>query len=550
MDVDPRVEVVFVTGHRNPDMDSVCSAWAYSRLKNITDPTRRYIAVRGHMNDITKAQFARLKVEAPMYVHDLRPRIADITNPNPLRLQVDDPMLQLCNLFKTPTISNVTVFDGREYVGMLSVDDITKYFLSNASVSRPILKFSCDNFPKVMSGKFVKVGKQKEFEAAITVGMMKLDRFEMHLRKNRMHLPLCVISERTKHIELAVKMNVPCIVLTGIDNWNKVMPLFESYEGTVWSSDVCTDETIQLLRMSIAIKHLMSDKQPEPFSPQDYFDDVKPVISKAEFRAYPVISDGQFKGIITRRDFLTRPRKKVIMMDHNELVQTIDGLEDAEVVEIIDHHRFAPQKTQKPIFIDAEPLGSTCSLVYGLYRRNEVDLDQTTAQVLLSGLISDTVMLKSPTTTQRDREIAHKLAQIARVRDLKAFGETMFSGGASITTQDPRKLITADFKCFDESGVKFGIGQCEVTTFEGVSEVKQTWLEVLNQVKQENGLEWAMVVITNIIQEDSILITTTHQLEEGLSYKKMSDNQYFCPGVLSRKIQVLPEVIRVVSHDA
>ena len=548
MNIDPR-EVVFVTGHRNPDMDSVCSAWAYARLKNLTDPTRRYIAIRGHMNDITKAQFARLQVEAPMYVHDLRPRIADITNPKPLQLQEDDPMLQLCNLFKTPTISNVTVFSGRTYKGMLSVDDITRYFLSVSSVSRPVLKFSCDNFPKVMKGRFIKVGQVKEFEAAITVGMMKLERFELHLRKHRMHPPLCVISERTKHIELAVKMGVPCIVLTGIDNWNKVMPLLEGYEGTVWFSEVCTDETIQMLRMSIAIKHLMSEKQPDPFSPQDYYDDVKPIIMKAEFRAYPVISDGQFKGIITRRDFLARPRKKVIMMDHNELTQTIEGLEDAEIMEIIDHHRFAPQKTQKPIFIDAEPLGSTCSLVYGLYRRNEVDLDQITAQVLLSGLISDTVMLKSPTTTQRDKEIAHKLAQVAKIKDLKLFGETMFSGGASITTQEPRKLITADFKCFDEAGVKFGIGQCEVATFQGVDEVRTKWLDVLNEVKQENGLEWAMVVITNIIQEDSIMLTTPHQLEENLSYKKMSDGQYFCPGVLSRKIQVLPEIIRVVSGE-
>ena len=542
-------EVVFVTGHKNPDMDSVCSAWAYSRLKNITDPTRRYIAVRGHMNDITRAQFNRLKVEAPMYVHDLRPRIADITNTSPVLLDAEDPMLKLCNLFQTPATSSVTVFAGKEYRGMLSVDDITRYFLATSSVSRPVLKFACDNFPKVMKGRFVKVGGQKEFEAAITLGMMKYDRFETHLKKNASRLPLCVMSERPKHIELAVRMNVPCIVLTGIDNWDKVTPLLEKYEGTVWFSECSTDETVQMLRMSVAVKHLMPEKQPEPFSPQDYFDDAKPIIMKGEFRAYPVICNGEFKGIISNRNFLSKPKKKVIMMDHNELVQTIDGLEDAEIVEIIDHHRFAPEKTSKPIFIDCEPLGSTCSLVYGLYRRNDVDIDQMTAQVLLSGLISDTVMLKSPTTTQRDKEIAHKLTQIAKVKDLKLFGETMFSGGASLSSQDPRKLITADFKCFDEGGIKFGIGQCEVTTFQGVNDVKQRWLEVLNDVRQENGLEWAMVIITNIIEEDSILLTTTHQLEESLTYKRMSNSQYFCPGVLSRKIQVLPEIIRVVQHE-
>lgn len=548
--MDSEREVVYVTGHKNPDMDSVCSAWAYARMKNVVDPTRRYIAVRGHMNDITNAQFKRLQVQAPMYVRDLRPRIADITHKNPVRLDAEDPMLKLCNIFQTPTASTVTIFNGNEYKGILSVDDITRYFLATSFVSRPILKFSCDNFPKVMNGRFIKEGAHREFDAAITLGMMKCERFEQHLQQNIEALPLCILSERPKHIELAVKMNVPCIVLTGIDNWDKVMPLLENYTGPVWFSECSTDETVQLLRMSVAIKHLMSDKQPDPFSPQDYFDDAKPIIMKAEFQAYPVISNGEFKGMISRADFLSKPKKKVIMMDHNELTQTIDGLEDAEILEIIDHHRFAPEKTSKPIFIDAEPLGSTCSLVYGLYRRNDVDIDQQTAQVLLSGLISDTVMLKSPTTTQRDREIAHKLAQVAKIGDLRVFGETMFSGGASITAQDPRRLITADFKCFDEGGVKFGIGQCEVTTFQGVGDVKERWLEVLNNVRQENGLEWAMIIITNILMEDSILLATPHPLAEKLSYKRMSDSQYFCPGVLSRKIQVLPEVIRVVTEGA
>jgi manganese-dependent inorganic pyrophosphatase len=345
-------------------------------------------------------------------------------------------------------------------------------------------------------------------------------------------------------------MNVPAIVLTGIDRLEPLVPLFEGYRGTIYLSEVRTDETLQLLRMSISLKHLLSPDQPQHISPQDYFDDVKDIVMKSEFGVFPVMAGDTFKGIVGRRDFVQRPRKKVILMDHNDSTQSVEGLEDADVVEIIDHHRFAPDKTQLPIFIDCEPLGSTCTIVYKLYRRQDVDLDQETAICLLSGLISDTVILRSPTTTETDKEVAHKLARIAHVTDLKKFGETMFSGGASISAQDPRKLICADFKCFQEHGVSFGIGQCEVTTFQGVSEVKAKWLEVLEQVKTENKLEWAMIVITNIIKEDSIMLSTKYPLEARLQYKKSSEQEYLCPGVLSRKIQVLPEVIRVLADDA
>ena len=158
-------------------------------------------------------------------------------------------------------------------------------------------------------------------------------------------------------------------------------------------------------------------------------------------------------------------------------------------------------------------------------------------------------MLKSPTTTQKDKEVVTKLSRIAGIKSLKEFGETMFSGGASITTQDARKLITADFKTFEEYGVKFGIGQCEVTQFDGIDDIKEKWLKVLDDVKKENKLSWAMIVITNIIKEDSIMLSTPYEKEKFLKYQKMSDNQYFCPGVLSRKIQILPEVIRTLSNE-
>jgi manganese-dependent inorganic pyrophosphatase len=281
-----------------------------------------------------------------------------------------------------------------------------------------------------------------------------------------------------------------------------------------------------------------------------YFDEAKNLLIRSEFPALPVLSGNKFEGVVGRVEFMQRPRKKLILMDHNERSQAIEGIEDADVMEIIDHHRFAPDRTSVPIFIACQPLGSTCTLVYELFRRNDVELDGETATLLLSGLFSDTVMLRSPTTTERDREIAHKLGQIAGIRDLNAFGEAMFAGGASITSQDPLKLITADLKLFDEAGVAFGIGQCEVTTFQGLEEVKGRWMEILERLKHENKLQWIMILITNIIKEDSMLLCTAFPAESKLSYQRRGPGQYFCPGVLSRKIQTLPEVTRVLKDES
>ncbi|KAH0786476.1 putative manganese-dependent inorganic diphosphatase [Histomonas meleagridis] len=542
-------EQVFVTGHRNPDMDSVCSSWAYAKLKNMVDPTRNYIPIRGHMNDITNAQFSRLGIKAPMYVNDIKPRVYDVILKCEELHQLDDPLFNICNYFNKKNYSVIPVFQGEKYCGMLPIEAITNYLLKKSSVARPKYKFYIHNFPKLIKGRFLKVGEQTEFISTIVIGLKKFEQFQSTMKQHRKHLPLVILGNRKRHIELAMEMNVPAIIIVCNESDRSLQIDTSNYKGTIFISEIESEQTLQYLKMSIPLKNLMGQEQPPPVSPTDYFDDVKQLFTSTTFRAFPVLNEeGDFYGIVQKSSFLVRPKKKVILVDHNEPSQYISGLEDAEIIEIIDHHRLAAEKTSTPIFIDAEPLGSTCTIVYNLYRKYDQELDQETALVLLSGLISDTVMLKSPTTTLIDQEVAAKLTRIAGIQSLQNFGETMFSGGASITTQDARKLITSDFKIFSEYGTKFGIGQCEVTQFQGIDEIKEHWLEVLEQVKQENKLDWAMIVITNIIKEDSIMLMTPYpEKEKKLKYERQSNQEYLCPGVLSRKIQILPEIIRVLS---
>lgn len=548
-------EHVFVTGHRNPDMDSVCSSWAYAKLKNLVDPARLYIPIRGHMNDITRMQFSRLGIQAPMYVNSIRPRVYDIIQRVDTYLYLDDPIYRLCFYFTQTDTPQVPIFERNDnsddtYSTILTIDEISRYFLKISAHTHPRLNFLVDNFGKLINGTYLKKGALKEFETSIVIGMMSFAFFEDYMKKVKSPKPIVLVGNRRKHLELSMRLDVPAIIIVGLSKVEDLKVDISNYNGTVFVSNEDTDKTLQLLKMSIPIQRLIGHTSPPIVKPTDLFDDVKQILLNSSYNSLPVINDeGQFYGIVSKDSFMIKPKKKVIMMDHNELNQGLPGLEDAEIFEIIDHHRLAAEKTQKPIFMDIEPLGSTCTLVYGLYRKHDREIDQETALVLLSGIINDTVILKSPTTTQIDREVVMKLMRIAGIRDLKEFGQTMFSGGASITTQDPRKLITADFKTFEEYGVKFGIGQCEVTQFDGVEEIKDKWLEVLEDVRKQNQLEWAMIVITNIIMEDSLMLSTPYPKTKLLKYEEDKNGIFHCPGVLSRKIQILPEVIRVLSNE-
>ena len=237
------------------------------------------------------------------------------------------------------------------------------------------------------------------------------------------------------------------------------------------------------------------------------------------------------------------------MVDHNELNQSVEGLDEADIVEIIDHHRLDAEKTRRPIFIAAEPVGSTCTIIYHQYLRWRVPIDRLTARMLLAGIIGDTVILKSPTTTRDDRIAVEALSEIADIEDVVLFGEDLFSAASVLTKANPKKVVEGDFKIYEENSVRFGIGQVEVTTLEQVDEVKDSYLKQLDSTRHEYGLDWAMLLVTDVIKEDSVLLCTSYpKKEKALIYPNESVGKYLLKGVLSRKKQLLPEILRVLEE--
>lgn len=541
---------VFICGHRNPDMDSVAAAWSYSVLKNKLDEENTYIpVVLGPLNKIAQGLFDRLGLEPPRLIKDIYSRVSDVVRHPSLVLSADDPVYELMNMYNQSNPSVVPIMDDGEFKGLLSVDEITKYFLTENVGPRPVYNFRIQNIPRVLHGFFIKkpADMNLSFKAPLIVGAMKKDVFMKKLRESDMK-SLLVVGCRKDHIEYAIQNQLPGIIITGVQEDSLEGIDFSPYNGFVYVSNKDTAETIRLLRLAVPVSDLLSKKEIPLIKEDMLFDTAKSILIDSGFRGLPVFdSSGEhFTGFITRRCFLDKPSQKMILVDHNEARQAVAGIEESDIIEIVDHHRLDAPKTRKPITIIASPVGSTCTIITDQFARYKVEIDPITAQVLLAGLMSDTVMLKSPTTTGFDRIIAERLCKVANVT-MEDFCMKLFSDGDTLSRLDVMKVIGGDFKKYNELNVNFGIGQVEVTTLDDVDSVADKYIEALENVMRTERIDWAMLLVTDVIKDNSILFTTDYPKNYKFIYEERSKNVFNLPGVLSRKKQLLPEVIRVLS---
>lgn len=538
---------IYITGHKNPDMDSIAAAYSYSVLKNKIDPDNQYIPVAlGAMNSISRSLFERLGIKSLDILKDTFSRVKDVCKRPTLILEPEDPIYELVNMYNQTNPSVVPIMKDGIYKGLLSVDDINKYFLRENYDSRPVYSLDINNIRRVVKGFMIKRGSVDDFVAPIMVGAMRFSVFKKRL-KDCKEKPLLVVGCRNDHIAEAIKEQIPGLILTGVEEDSLDEIDFSGFNGFVYASHEDTAETIRLLRLSVKVETLLIPSKEITITQDMLFDSAKGILADSNKRGLPVFDkeNGSFMGFITRRCFLERPRTKLILVDHNEASQSVKGIEDAEIVEIIDHHRLDAVKTTNPISITAMPVGSTCTIVFEQYNRYDQEIDPLTAKVLLAGIASDTVMLKSPTTTSLDRNAVKTLCAIASV-DFEAFGKELFSRGSSLSSVDAKSAISSDFKVYTERGVKFGIGQIEVTTLDDIDEVSDNYLAELEKKKEGDSLDWAMLLVTNVLTSTSVLLCTNYKNNYRFEYEELKSQIFSLPGVLSRKKQLLPEVIRVL----
>ena len=321
---------------------------------------------------------------------------------------------------------------------------------------------------------------------------------------------------------------------------------FSGYDGSVFMTDLGTAETLRRIRLAETVESMM-ELATETIDIDDLFTVGKRIFTNSHIRGLAVMENGEFKGFVTRRCFLDKPVKKVIMVDHNEPAQSVEGIETADVVEIIDHHRLDSLSTSTPIFIAAEPLGSANTIIYQLYMRHGIMPDEYAARTMLTGIIADTLILRSPTTTIQDMQAVEMLARLAKVPSVQEFGEKLFSITDNLQTQDPDEAILSDFKKYENSGTKMGVGQCEVTTLTDVKEYASTYIEALQRIADTQGLDWALLMVTDVLSENSVLLASDCRSNRDLPYARIAKQIYDMPGVMSRKKQLLPVLLSVTN---
>jgi manganese-dependent inorganic pyrophosphatase len=543
------MSTIYITGHRNPDFDSIASAYVYAHLKSRVDPDNEYVAVRcGNLNVQTRTVFEKLKLKAPGYLKDVKTIVADVVNREVPRLGITEPLQSAIGLLDETGLSLLPVFDENgEYKGTISSIEISHFLMKETFGARPTYRFRIENLSKVVPGRMLVAGDSPEFTAPIMIGAMPFERSVERITALESNRPLLIVGLRRDLVDYAVTHNFPAVILTGATEEEAAELDFTRYKGSVYLSDVDTAETIRLLRFSTPLEGII-ETEAEHLNTKDHFNYAKKVLSASGRRGLPVFKGELFEGIVSRGSFLDRPRKKLILVDHNELDQSITGAGDADILEIIDHHRVGSVMSREPFSLYTRPVGCTCTIIRQLYRQHGIAIPTEIAKLMISAILSDTVLLKSPTATEEDRQTVEGLSRHAGI-DWREWGRQMFESGTRLEDIDPDLAVSGDFKTYESGDIRFGIGQVEVQTLAGLKDVIPRLDNSLMKIKETRALNGTMLLITDIMKEDSILLLRgLKEAGASLPYEQLSEGIYNLPGILSRKKQLLPEILRAIDE--
>lgn len=545
------MEKVFICGHKNPDTDSVASAASYAYLKSQIDSDFDYTPIRcGNLSEQTKFVFEKAGADVPGYMKDIYPKVSDSMSRNLITVKEYDPISKILTYIREHGIRLTPVIDNdSNYKGMAGVMELSELFIRDDRAAKPIFTLRSDTLRRSLKAHILNVGVKNEFQASIVVATMSYEAFIPHLNSvSNPESTIIITGNRKNILDDVFARDFPSIVIVGLEESEYKNIDLKGFKGWVFASPFDSAQTIRCVEMATPVSKIMTNVP--PVSPRDYIDAVADTMGKSGAKSLPVVEDGKLIGVITGTDVIKKQRSKLIMVDHNELNQAIDGIESADIMEIIDHHRLGTVRTSSPVYFYAKPVGSTCTLIYQLYKQHGVEIPKKYAMLLLSGMLSDTVIMKSPTTTKDDVAAIEELSKYCKV-DPKEYGVDIFSATDGLSSRPVKDIVGTDFKIFDEYGVRLGISQVETVTLNDIESIRKSLLVELKEKASANNLNWTMILVTDIIKEESVLITTGYEPAEKLfSYTKNKDGSFFLPGVLSRKKQLLPELLRILETIA
>ena len=540
-------QTIYIIGHRNPDTDSICSALAYARLKQTTGIQNVKAARAGEINVQTEYILDRFKIERPIYLADVKVRVHDVMTAELLSvntgMSVGDVLdfMNAYNLLMAP----VTDEDGL-YKGAITLQDLARFYTrhADAATSNRLIA-SLNSMSKAIQGNPLYLFDETEIKPGrIVVGAMETEGFLQVMRYYSGEGCIVIVGDRREIQRQAVENKARCLIVTGgFLPDESILEIAQKNRVSVISSPYDTATTVRLLHLSTPAGEVYSTDF-YSVSPYNLISDVRSRMLESGLRGCPVVDDeGRLTGILTRGDLLKEYRKKVILVDHNEASQAIPGIEEAEVVEVYDHHRIGSFQTLHPILFVVEPVGCTSTLIAELYIKNSIEPDEAYAGLMLSAIISDTVILRSPTTTDRDMKVAKYLSEATGL-NIQRLGEDIFNASSDLLKMTHEEIIKTDYKVYEVKDHKIGIGQIEVIEMLTFERLKESLVEALRKILIEERLTFASLLVSDIIYENSLLLFTgDSNIVTRMGYPIISPNIAELKGVLSRKKQLVPRLL-------
>lgn len=544
-------DLVYVSGHRNPDTDSICSAIAYSYLLNATNKYNAVPVRLGEINRETEYVLKRFGVEHPVLLKTVKQKVEDLNYDKVTVFSKDLTLKTAWFLLKQQNLKSAPILDEHgQLLGLLSTSNIIEGYMDqwDSEVLKKA-KTPVENVIDTLEANVIYLNESlKVVEGDIHIAAMSGSEAKKRIHENDV---VIVGGDRSDDLEELISVKPSLIVLTGsLTADENVVKKCEEQGISIISTPFNTYQTSQQIVQAIPVEYVMIKGDIKTFSTDDTLDYMKEVMSETRYRGYPVIDlNNRCVGSISRFALLKGLRKKVILVDHNERGQSIPGVEEADILEIVDHHRVADIQTVGPLLFRGEPLGSTATIVTKIFDELDVEMPSHIAGLLLGAVVSDTLLFKSPTCTPVDTKIAKKLAEIAGV-DIQEFAMEMFKAGTSLVGKTVDEIFNQDFKKFSFDNLQVGVAQVNSMDIEGFLPYKKDMLGYMNKFAEDNNLEFTLLLLTDIINANSEIFVggPRPELVEKAFNVQLTECQGTLAGVISRKKQVVPAITAIMSE--
>lgn len=537
---------IYVTGHKNPDTDTIASAIAYAEFKNLVDPDNFYAPARlGEPNSQTRWALKKSGAEPPKLIRHIMLRVKDVMNKNLITANRNDPLHSVGLAMAKNNIGQIPIVDDDgTLAGIITERDLARMYIRESRdpstfAHTPV---SVGSIVEVLEGELL-VGEDRETSGKLWVISMSVDSMGRQMEPG----DIVVIGDRTDAQLRAIELGAGILVVSnGVRPDEEVLKLAEEKGTSVVLSPLDSYVTSRMIQLSVPCWEVMSEN-PLTVHPDDLITDITQQVMEVHYRAAIAVDDDKVPiGIVSRTDLVSPEPRKVLLVDHSEVGQSVEGVEKAQIVEILDHHHIGDIETSTPIPATFDPVGSTATLIVERFRQKGLEPERPTAMMLLAAVLSDTVILNSPTTTDRDHEVVRYLEGLLGL-DAKEFGMEMFEASSDVSGLSAEEIVTRDAKEYGTSGgQKLCIAQVE-TVGKALLDRKEELLEALERMRQEKGYVVAALMVTDIVERGTeLLCVGDRSIVERAFGSRVEDSSLNLPGVMSRKKQVAPKILAVV----